>query len=457
MIDVHMKLNEVYGLHLLSRDIEHGIRKGYLPWRVFAPTRFIYAFFVFNTLYSIDWRASFQSATVAEWDSVGTQRLTEREKIQAFVQTCVKGTSPEDFDFFCRAVRRYIQDAGLHVCQAEHELEGITPDVGTSRFVDAFREAFRKVVRGQDPISEEEFSCLLNDLLVFIYKVRNNVFHGSKTVDHMVDPPQQRRLSVYTSILYATEDLFFRAACKSCAWRLPTETIVPPRVGRRSIQMPLSRSFLSLTGYSVPDGILFYPCCGNDTYEPIVLFHDVISEFHFVDIASIPRLPSIDGRGSLPLRPRLVTIDRYDSLEVHTWVIDTSPKRTLRIFCHQEDGEKVFRQLQNLSVFFYRGDSPGEGGSGVWWLGPDLFNAVVEKLVDGGLIVTDGSNPDPRRLNAPWAPLWQHRDCYGSVSRDDVITSFAYAGRWFMRMPEFDRLSRRPRQHGTFAWRVIRG
>ena len=36
----------------------------------------------------------------------------------------------------------------------------------------------------------------------------------------------------------------------------------------------------------------------------------------------------------------------------------------------------------DLAVFYYRGDSMGEGGSGQWWLGHELFNEVLSHLVD---------------------------------------------------------------------------
>lgn len=63
-----------------------------------------------------------------------------------------------------------------------------------------------------------------------------------------------------------------------------------------------------------------------------------------------------------------------------------------------------------------RGDSIGEGGSGQWWLGPKLFNFVLEKLLDGGLIITDGSNPDPKFRRVEWYSLWDEKNDF--VYRD---------------------------------------
>lgn len=78
-----------------------------------------------------------------EWDSTGRQRVTESEKIEAFVRTCLEDISPEDFDFFCKAVSRYIEDADIDFFQVEHELEGIIPDSRTSRYAVSFRPKFQ--------------------------------------------------------------------------------------------------------------------------------------------------------------------------------------------------------------------------------------------------------------------------------------------------------------------------
>ena len=70
-----------------------------------------------------------------------------------------------------------------------------------------------------------------------------------------------------------------------------------------------------------------------------------------------------------------------------------------RITVHQCRGRgyDAFRTFlksrgSSLSIFFYRGDSPGEGGSGFYWLKKDRLRNVLEVLEDGGLIVSDGSN-----------------------------------------------------------------
>ena len=72
--------------------------------------------------------------------------------------------------------------------------------------------------------------------------------------------------------------------------------------------------------------------------------------------------------------------------------------REIRVHRHLRRGPSALRtEIDRLGVFFYRGDSE-EGGSKTWWLTVDqrqqrlwLIHEVFDKLINGGLIVTDGS------------------------------------------------------------------
>jgi hypothetical protein len=60
-------------------------------------------------------------------------------------------------------------------------------------------------------------------------------------------------------------------------------------------------------------------------------------------------------------------------------------------------GYDVFRTAflqteRKISVFYYRGDSAGESGSGFYWLKKKRLTNVLHALEPAGLIVSDGSN-----------------------------------------------------------------
>lgn len=82
----------------------------------------------------------------------------------------------------------------------------------------------------------------------------------------------------------------------------------------------------------------------------------------------------------------------------------------VQIHIHKMDAVPMLMGLENISIFFYRRDSDGDGGSEQYWFSPALFNLVLYKMVDGGLIVTDGSNMSPYsyRKDFPWSSFKHH-------------------------------------------------
>jgi hypothetical protein len=182
--------------------------------------------------------------------------------------------------------------------------------------------------------------------------------------------------------------------------------------------------------------VLFYPCSGDDLYIPLMLFADHVSEFWFVDIlygwigvnqcnlpthniseSLINSLPYSDlqyrlirhiSSGPLWLRqsePQFGEPNSYRNcyLREPNQVIQPCLKSEYYRIAHQRRPIVINRRrgfgfttlrsmIDSIGVFFYRGDSLGEGGSGNIWLGSEHMHDVIMKLCDGGLIVTDGSN-----------------------------------------------------------------
>lgn len=234
---------------------------------------------------------------------------------------------------------------------------------------------------------------------------------------------------------------------------------------------------------TIPKGILYYPCCGNDTIEPIRIFLNQVDQFHFADNDNID-LPAVEGQGErrrytsvfnrgkscegreegrLPIRPNwFVQKSEMHHIDIDQVVLDFAKQLTdnvhlpkspkiyqeswgnsrdgskTEVICHRNDGVLTLCSLDKLSVFFYRGDSVGESGSGQWWLGPKLFNFVIDKLLDGGLIITDGSNPDPMFRRVEWASLWSEKN------------DFVYRDRAFKCLGQIAPI----RGRATYVWQV---
>lgn len=176
---------------------------------------------------------------------------------------------------------------------------------------------------------------------------------------------------------------------------------------------------------------LFYPCSGADLLAPIKTFAPYIKEFWFVDKDYFRDMKPEQERPALALKdgykllnvafrkiddsvwegrknvykahyevcPRVVRIETYQHL---------TSGSIITIHRHRRTGPSALEtEIDQLGIFYYRGDSNADGGSKTHWLtihkwatpgeqkrtlrkGALIFE-VLDKLVDGGLIVTDGS------------------------------------------------------------------
>ncbi len=234
--------------------------------------------------------------------------------------------------------------------------------------------------------------------------------------------------------------------------------------------------------------MFLYPCCADDTEAPILQFIDKVKAFHFADTRSIqlPRpecgtkivrtngkihLPKTQrnnhGAHSLPkdvirdalkypkevrnasVKPRNLSDDVGSlhvpiSTERNVWEMADGSERIL--YRHQGDAYLVFSDLQDIAVFYQRSNS--DEGSSLYWFGPSLFRMLLDKLVDGGLIVTDGSMFHPEHMNVPWGLLRKH-----FLARNheelELPPSFEYRARRFKCLGKIDN------GHGpVYGWQV---
>lgn len=175
---------------------------------------------------------------------------------------------------------------------------------------------------------------------------------------------------------------------------------------------------------------LYYPCAGNDLEKPVRAFNSVICDFWFVDINYFRETNPADTAKEPIHLPQFKHIDKQIlGPPVSSWEerVDNSGNRyrylepctRTDIYEHNERIIKINRRrgdgylslfgpttlpisLENLGIFFYRGDS-FEGGTRKWWMSTKptliyrglrvpLLTKVIERLCNYGLLVTDGSN-----------------------------------------------------------------
>jgi hypothetical protein len=222
---------------------------------------------------------------------------------------------------------------------------------------------------------------------------------------------------------------------------------------------------------------------------------DEITEFHFVDNMFLPKLPNLEcriegvkdpvrnersnrdsrllskviiGNAKAIMTENNISDEIIKQLHEHRlkptgfrnkntqtymqeWLYMPKGNKKIEVYRHVQDGLVTFMTLDKISVFFLRGDSEGEGGSGQRWFQERIFNLILDKLVDGGLIVTDGSSWNPEEYEtAQWKSLWKNR--YNS-KRDNLQKpdDFLYSGRKFICIGECGH-----RYGPVYVWKVIK-
>ena len=238
MEEFYQNINDLYNLHLVSRRIEHGIGydKDSSNWRLFEPSKFVYAFFAYNTFYSIDWASSVREHRIICWDEEEShlkQNYTECMKeykkmkyLREFVySSCIDLDNERDINerkvFFAENysnnLRKNIEESKIKVETLEVILQQIVTDFSILQCdKDHFIKQLNGLVEGN--LINKKFKDAVDDVMYFIYKVRNNIFHGSKTILDMSADKQRERLLIYTAIIITLNDLLFNTLEKTTDW-----------------------------------------------------------------------------------------------------------------------------------------------------------------------------------------------------------------------------------------------
>ena len=116
----------------------------------------------------------------------------------------------------------------------------------------------------------------------------------------------------------------------------------------------------------------FYPCCGEDILRPLKIMKGLVEKVIFCD-------------------KRRLNINKNEILDQVK--LDNLPNPEFV----RGNLRDVIPSLPEIHVFFYRGDGPGEGGSGFYLMGRKWLARVLEHFPEkNGLIITDGSNRESK-------------------------------------------------------------
>jgi len=210
-----IEVENLYRLHYVTQ-IKHSIEYD-SNWLLFEPTKFVYAFFAFNTCYNYDWEESIKQQKII----FHSNDKYESEKYNALI----------DF-IFKIDVGRLLKADFVNYIRTEYSKKYLQSEVNTRKITDNILNDISNITVDYNVNNDiksnflSSLSALLfniekldaymlkNRFMPLIYKVRNNIFHGDKDIINMKDPSQRRRLDIYASIIIAINDLLFKTLNK---------------------------------------------------------------------------------------------------------------------------------------------------------------------------------------------------------------------------------------------------
>lgn len=223
------KIENLYILHYITMRYKHMIGRGG-AWTLYEPSKFIYAYFAFNSFYNIDWEKSIKEKEITTFE-------VEKKSIKC--PNC-KNEFEMDEDEISQGkmYKAMIDFIFQRVIKPEEPFLEIITERGTyskQKIIDTISQLIpidenteldkkntnprikesdkRKFVKGIEKILNNEqitVGTLKNDVIRFINLVRNNIFHGSKRTIEMSEDFQRKRLNIYSNILIAVNVLLFK-------------------------------------------------------------------------------------------------------------------------------------------------------------------------------------------------------------------------------------------------------
>jgi hypothetical protein len=401
----------LYNAHTENSSVIYHYQKGGQKKSMMPSTPFIHEFFIFNSLYSVDWKKSTDSKKI-EYHASG---ISEQSKQNTFVKY-ICSQSCDDMEKYTKCF-----EPVLYFCQKNQDYKKIIPNRISEKEGEKFFSHLDSITSYLKNPSNKKINKTIREQIRkctnYINKVRNNIFHGSKSPSQIWDTDQKLRIELYFLFTAAINALFFSTKGKnpSAAGKTtPSISIYNPyKTNRYSI---LDQSdIIDATNFRIlkesdyilackaldffspqsseheidERSTLFYPSAGNDFLLPTLIALPYCRNFYFYykENHNMPKikkyisiLSSILGSG----RPNPF---RGDTPSVLNYTLGT--RNSINITFTKGNNMKFLDEDCELSFYFHRGDSEGEGGSGQHW-DSSLLGRLLNKSNKGLRYFTDG-------------------------------------------------------------------
>lgn len=373
-------------------------------------TSFIFEYYIFNAIYQVDWLSSLEQGNIVQHQRSihgnGLSEPAQQIELLNYLKSKLNLSDPPARDVFQGLNFIYNRDGDWDRISDESERQS-----GEAFFdnIDYFRDL---VPDGSQSQIDELFARFRQSAL-YVYKIRNNVFHGRKRLVDAIQPQMAKRIFAYFLFISTINSLFFLTIGLQHPDFSGLENIRTSMLSQRSrstlrnLHQTLPKPFRyeedealiilfsqevnKSTNLSMDMGALFYPSAGKDLLLPVFLGLPFCSEYFFYDT----RLRYLES-SKLRIRRQLSTFD--DNREPSPWTevenglkIDFTNKGIKRtIYWLDQDNVSFLRTGKQLSFYFHRGDS-SEGGADQPW--DSIFLPFLRKMIKPGLqalFITDG-------------------------------------------------------------------
>ena len=196
----HLKL-----MHENVSVIEHSLieNKGKSVITPYEPTFFLYVYFTFNTIYSIDWANSLLSGEIEYYK----KSIPDNKKINKLIDICFNtGDDSRRFISSFFPVFEKIMTMNYSKEEINQAMELIVvDDVNVTE-----QDKKKAIVSFKKILTKDGFEAqVLKDISSYIHNVRCNIVHGRKSMNHMKDQKQKERISIYSYFYIAIQHMLF--------------------------------------------------------------------------------------------------------------------------------------------------------------------------------------------------------------------------------------------------------
>ena len=187
--------------------LQHAIKysdNSHSEWKEYNPTHFMYIYFIFNSLYSIKWEDSLNSGKIKPFeakDKSGKQ-IYESTKYNNLIDFCF-----EDPDFPKTFRSKFIEIITLN--QNAKEIQKTIDSIDIVNIKKTDIETLKKTIKNLLSNKNGFKASTIKKIFRFISEIRNNIFHGTKTLDDMLRVEHQRKLFLYSHFIIAINQMLF--------------------------------------------------------------------------------------------------------------------------------------------------------------------------------------------------------------------------------------------------------